>query len=251
MKSIKGIRIISLLLAVLMVLSVTGVFSAYGAEDSLLSKDIDFLQSIGILDQTEKTADDFITREEFGAALINMFVKSGYITSADFVKIKGENTWETKHLLNNLGYDVSDSSEYVSFSEVVCSIVNGLGYRFRANQKGGYPTGYHLTAAGIGMLKGNISAGPGDLMKRGTTARIIKNSLKIEISDDDIVTYGNTIMSNMSLKEGRGIVAFNGVTAVDMADLKIDAGTVLMSSSGGQKTKLKSGISGEIGRAHV
>ena len=70
----------------------------------------------------------------------------------------------------------------ITFQEAVTILVRALGYEVKAQAKGGYPTGYLVTASDIGLTKG-ISGSQSSAISRGDVARLAYNALTINLME--------------------------------------------------------------------
>lgn len=70
----------------------------------------------------------------------------------------------------------------ITYQEAVTILVRALGYEPRAQAKGGYPTGYLVTASDIGLTKG-ISGAQNGPITRGDVARMAFNALTINMME--------------------------------------------------------------------
>lgn len=70
----------------------------------------------------------------------------------------------------------------ITYQEAVTILVRALGYEPRALAKGGYPTGYLVTASDIGLTKGVTGAQNGPI-SRGDVAQLAFNALTIKMME--------------------------------------------------------------------
>ena len=98
----------------------------------------------------------------------------------------------------------------IIYNEAVKILVSVLGYDVAAQSRGGYPSGYLLQAASLGLLKG-VSASQ-DIILRGTAAEMIYNALEVDIMEGEYgaeITYRrgqSTILGNNHIRTFTGIV---------------------------------------------
>lgn len=136
-------------------------------EDTLVSKymeDIEFLASIRVSDVTSGTyrPDDNITPDEFKKMLTNC-------VGEDLVKKimkEGETT----------------SEEALTYNQAIRAAVRMVGYDVYAENKGGYPSGYLLTADRLDMLDG-IARNVNEPLTRAEAAKLLRNTLLVELLD--------------------------------------------------------------------
>lgn len=70
----------------------------------------------------------------------------------------------------------------ITYQEAVTILVRALGYEIKAQAKGGYPTGYLVTASEIGLTKGVTGAQNGAI-SRGNIAKLAFNALTINLME--------------------------------------------------------------------
>lgn len=80
--------------------------------------------------------------------------------------------------------------QQIKYSEAVAILVRALGYEPQAEAKGGYPSGYLVTASNIGLTKG-VSATANQLISRGAVAQMTYNALTINLMEQ--IGFGSDI----------------------------------------------------------
>ncbi|MBQ7901498.1 MAG: S-layer homology domain-containing protein, partial [Clostridia bacterium] len=70
----------------------------------------------------------------------------------------------------------------IKYSEAIAIMIRALGYEPQAMAKGGFPSGYMVTASNIGLTKG-VAGGADQLIDRGTVAQIAFNALTINLME--------------------------------------------------------------------
>ena len=78
----------------------------------------------------------------------------------------------------------------ISYAEMVTIMIRALGYEKMAESKGGYPTGYLVTASNIGLTK-NVPGSDDEGITRGKVARLVFNGLTIKLMEQ--VGYGSDV----------------------------------------------------------
>lgn len=78
----------------------------------------------------------------------------------------------------------------ISYAEMVTIMVRALGYEPMALSKGGYPTGYLVTASNIGLTK-DVSGNGDEGITRGKVAKLVFNALTIKLMEQ--VGFGNDV----------------------------------------------------------
>lgn len=178
------------------------VFSGLGVSAASDMETVLFdLQSLSIMvgDETgEMNLDGPVTRAEFSTIVVRLMgMEDVAPLSAGEQKFSDvpQEHWAAGYINLLSGMRVIDGTGNGLFEpegtitvEAACKIlVNTLGYSALANQKGGFPTGYMMQAAEIGLLK-NLGETKIPLT-RGEVARLVYNALDIDMM---VVTAGGT-----------------------------------------------------------
>lgn len=74
-------------------------------------------------------------------------------------------------------------NDKITFAEAVTIFTRVLGYKPMAEDKGGFPSGYLVTAGDIGMLDGGVTAGKDNIATRGIAAMLAFNSLTLNMME--------------------------------------------------------------------
>ena len=145
----------------------TGAQGAYqDISESSYQGAINAVTAIGIMQTASDTSFEpnrAVTRAEAVSAAIRLIGAQSisYGGEQAFYDVNASNPYyneiNTAYLIGLInGYEerMFSPDSTVKYEETVKIIVNTLGYRDSAEAKGGYPTGYMLTAASIGLTKG-------------------------------------------------------------------------------------------------
>ena len=125
--------------------------------------------------------------------------------------------------------------QQIKYSEAVAILVRALGYAPQAEAKGGYPSGYLVTASNIGLTKG-VSATADQLISRGAVAQMAFNALTINLmeqtgfgSDINYEVVDKTLLKDhlgVTLIEGNvtavGSSSIDGASSLDKDEIRID-----------------------------
>ncbi len=125
--------------------------------------------------------------------------------------------------------------EQIKFSEAVAIMVRALGYEPQAIAKGGYPSGYIVTASNIGLTK-NVAATANQLISRGDVAQMAFNALTINLmeqtgygSDVKYEVVDKTLLKDyldVTLVEGNvtavGSSSVDGTASLEKDEIQID-----------------------------
>ena len=109
----------------------------------------------------------------------------------------------------------------ITYQEAVTILVRALGYEAKAQAKGGYPTGYLVTASDIGLTKG-VTGTQNGAISRGNVAQLAYNALTINLMEQ--TGFGSNInyevVDKTLLEEKLGVEKVTGqVMAVGNASL--------------------------------
>lgn len=125
--------------------------------------DIRFLESIGVLNEdVRKNPEETLTRAELARILTCMDVNGilGLGETVFFEDVTDED--QLKYIRKAIDMGVMSATGENQFSpqrtvmttEAICAVVRLVGYRYLADQKGGFPQGYTSVAESTKMLKG-------------------------------------------------------------------------------------------------
>ncbi|MBQ8526399.1 MAG: S-layer homology domain-containing protein [Clostridia bacterium] len=112
--------------------------------------------------------------------------------------------------------------QQIKYSEAVAILVRALGYEPQAEAKGGYPSGYLVTASNIGLTKG-VSATADQLISRGAVAQMTFNALTINLmeqtgfgSDINYEVVDKTLLKDyLDVTLVEGVVTAVGSSSID------------------------------------
>ena len=125
----------------------------------------------------------------------------------------------TLGLINGYSETEFGPEEPIMFQQAVKILLNVIGYEPIAAQKGGYPTGYLLTASDTGVLKGIGSINQQAALSAKIAARLLLNALDTEILVQESVgeTYKyTTIKGQTLLSEKLDIYRITGIMQSNM-----------------------------------
>lgn len=181
-------KLTALVLTLLFALQLTPSFAFSDTEGTDYEQAVDVLLELDIIggyeDKTFRPLDG-ITRAEFAAMVVRLLDTSVYTIPEGVVfKDVGKKHWAFEYV--NAGFHIGYFSGYgdgifapdenISFSEIVKTMVTILGYKPVAEARGGYPTGYIVTANEKDILDG-LSLESDALVTRGDVAQLIYNCL--------------------------------------------------------------------------
>lgn len=201
-------KILSLVLAIMMVLSMASTAFAGTFEDvtdAATAKAVDALSSLGISngypDGTFKP-EGSITRAEMVKLLVVALGHEDLASGAKSSFSDAQGKWfdgyaavaQAIGITNGTGAGKFNGDSKITYSEVITMVLRALGYRDRSvnsNRQDVYnATAYKTTAARIGVLK-NVTVGSGEA-NRGDVAKMVYNSLEVQIVDTN--SDGNPVL---------------------------------------------------------
>ena len=229
-------RIFSLSMCIALLLS-TMCFSAY-AESVQIGSAAELIIDIGIIrgDENGYRLEDEVKRSEF-AALITRFMgmeENGIKTDAAsvFYDVRKEH-WAYNAiglsyelgLINGKSENTFAPDDIINVKEALKIILNALGYKDIAEQKGGYPDGYIQIASKMGLLK-HLSPNKG-VITRNDVCNLFYDSLEIPVvytypialNDDDNVL---SIYLDMQVMEGVVLGTFNHLNGYELSQDQIN-----------------------------
>ena len=193
------------------------------------SDSLALIENLGIIGKGEGAGfgTDYLTRNTFSEKLFSLYnldINSLAYPEKAFYDVSEEDASypAIMYLYKNgimRGYqDGSFKPEYfITGIEAVVSFVNFLGYSYKADAEGGYPTGYISTATSLGLLKG-LNLDYSYKLNGAEMAKLIDNALTIPMlklsSVGDNNTYeiseNTTILSlYFKLRRETGIITAN------------------------------------------
>lgn len=213
-----------------------GSISGYAAD---MEKELFDLTSLGIMqgdENGEMHLEDQVTRAEFAAMMLRLTKMEDLATLLrnetlfDDVPV---DEWYNGYVNGAVNAQYMEGyaegnfgpNDPVTFEQAAKVLVIILGYEPVAQQNGGYPDGYTLTAATTGLTKGADIAEP---FTRGMLAKMLYNALDIDKMNMTVTTggqpgyevvKGDTLRQNLendnvegNLYKQRGIVTANSTT---------------------------------------
>lgn len=210
-------KIISFVLCLIML----AAFLPCRAADNSAKADCayDFLEQIGITSGEDINAS--VSRGEFISMLMKVFNTSAADKEDAFSDVASDSEYAAAvsaafgmGIISGNGEGKFCPDDPISFAAAVKIMVSALGYEREAYARGGYPAGYFLIAADIG-LAGSRNSFP-DLLSFGDVYILLYNFLTCEpakisaVSSDNVTTErdrGNSILCrNYGLEKHEGIV---------------------------------------------
>ena len=235
-------KLVSLLLVISIFMSFSLLGTAYSyndISDSEYINDIEELKAIGIMSGDESgnfKPDECLTRAEFAKIICKidgMEFDIGANAGMGFSDV-ASNHWAFGHIFYAVGRKYMQGytdgtfrpDDCITGREALKVLVSLTGYDFLAMAKGGYPDGYEITGAELGITKG-LDISLNDYVYREEIARMINNSLDVpyakNISISDNYKYeinnNNTLLSEkLKMRRGKGVF-----TATDSAKLGVSS----------------------------
>lgn len=173
-----------------------------------------------------------VTRAEFTAITSNFigFVRSAEIDMPfDDITDNCEFSGAIKALYDMGIVNGADDTHFypndtVTYAEAIKILVSALGYADAADDNGGYPIGYTVMAARLGITDG-VSADAGKELTRGAAARLVYNCLDAEVAHR--ISYGDdkaySRSGSSALEYFHGMVKITGVLS-DIGTLSVIGG---------------------------
>ena len=161
------------------------------------------LQALGIIDnvtEEELRLDESLARAEFAkiiALTTNWDTKSTY-SSGKFADVPNDH-WAAEYIgfMSSVGiFEGSPGGLFRPDDEILLqdalkAMVTLLGYKIKIVESG-YPTGYIIQAAELGLLKG-IGQNFENAVSRREIFQLIKNALDVDILTQDSISVGNSV----------------------------------------------------------
>ncbi len=281
MKNLKKALALVLSCAMVFGMVVTAAVTNYPdvSKDATYAEAVNVLSALGAIQGDENgnfNPDSAVTRAEMAKLLYTM-VSTGSVsnTATQFADVASEH-WASGYIQysKQLGFiDGYDAVTYgpedsVTYEQVLKLVLCAMGYKNAAEYAGGFPTGYLLVAADIGLTKGIKVNSPSEPAPRSVVASVIYNGMNLPImkqtkfgsepefkamdgSDDangvfltllnktygtykvegKVVATSKTALTGRSQEDKVGYIAFDVTNAlkVDLADLDSSRDTVSVS----------------------
>lgn len=195
-------RILSLMIAVSVILSLTVMPVSVSADISGANEGIGLLKILGIYQGEEDNGEYNVTRADFAVMLSNIIqANSRAVYQAftdvplDYYAADSIYTLYKMGLLKGKTANTFAPNDTMTVDEAMVILIRFLGYEELAEATGGYITGYYNIARDISLIKG-FSYKSGDILTLGKTARIIENLLETEIFSVISVTKDGGYVKN-------------------------------------------------------
>ncbi len=128
------------------------------------------------------------------------------------------NVATTRGIIVGMGDGTFCPDREVTFQEAVKMMVCALGYEVVANRNGGWPAGYLIQGAAIGVTDGITGIAGTDACTRGVVAELMYNSLEINLMEE--VSYSG---SAVQVEETEKTFLYDNLSAVRLYDAEITA----------------------------
>lgn len=256
-------RIIAFMLMLSLLISLPIITSAANkSADEAEIAAIDFLQALEVIKMW--SADETVTRAEFVNAAVRCIIKnSGSISLGQtggnaevvFDDVAAE-LWAAYNIgvAKSLNIISGDGKNFypnnpVTYENALKIAVSCAEYGSLAEKKGGYPSGYHAVANGLGITD-DLSVTDANALTKGEAAVILRNLLFTPMPDTEIVSGAKheinddneTVLEYVfGIKNFTGIVVTNEYSSVD-SDKTVKKGNVIIKdTSTGEKELFKVG----------
>lgn len=194
MKNLK--KVLALVVAFVMVFGTVAMAgSVYPdvADDANYAEAVKTLSALNIIKGDENgnfNPDATITRAEMAKILCTMVGTGDLAATASSFKDVAADHWASGYIAyaKGLGYiDGYDAETFgpedpVTYEQVVKLVMAALGYTYKANENGGYPTGYLYVAADAEVTKGAVGGGSEPAL-RSTVAIIVNNAMNTPVME--------------------------------------------------------------------
>lgn len=206
-------------------------------EESGYDKAVKFLCAMDVMkgyDDNTFQPDNIMTRSEFAVICVRILGLEDFAARQEFAKpftdVDEQYYWAAGYIkavsemgyLNGYGNGNFGPGDYITYEQAVKVLVSMLGYEIYATAKGGYPTGYLITAGEIGLLRG-AEGGGSSPATRGIIAQFISNALNINIlqpskigdRNEYTAVEGKTLLSeNLKIIKSSGTITAVGQNSI-------------------------------------
>lgn len=179
-------KIICLITACLLIIQSVCLVGVAAAEDN---SELTMFKNLGVID-TDAAGTDTVTRDALAKAIAKIVYNGTLPTDKSnptaYTDISAEqlgyiNAITKMGIMNGVGNGCFAPEANVTYVDALKTVVAFMGYSVKAEDKGGYPSGYLSVASELGITK-NISADTSSYITFDSLAWILKNA-----SDTDMV----------------------------------------------------------------
>ena len=232
-------KALSVVLAFIIAIGITAPATAYQISDDVAgtqyAEAATVLGALGIMigDEGGFRPNDTITRAEFAKIAVHALGLENVAESSKGVSKfpdVGIDHWANGYINVAtaqkiiIGHDTGlyAPEDDISYQEAITILIRVLGYEPQALAKGGYPTGYLVTANDIGLTK-KANAESGKDASRGIAAQLTYNALTINLMEQvgfgDGIKYevvDKTLLKDkLGITKDEGIVKGNSITRLE------------------------------------
>lgn len=196
MKNLKKVLAFVIVFTMMLGLSVSASVFPDVDDNASYAEAVTILDSLGIMygdDNGNFRPEDTITRAEVATVVVRALglddAAAGAKGATQFNDVAADH-WATgyinlatqKGIISGYGDGTFGPEDPVTYEQVTKMIVAALGYTPKADNNGGYPTGYLVIASQEGIAKGAAGSN-GEPAKRSTVARLVFNALDVNLME--------------------------------------------------------------------
>ena len=213
-------RIISLILAIAVMLSLCTMVSAAYSQDETGAYELGILKAIGIVGSEVNTS-DVITRGSILSIMLKLanYDDITYDISQIYSDVPLTSSYASDvYMATSLGIisGSTDGNFYpdnpLNSANAVKMLVCVMGYGKKAEAVGGYPSGYYSVARSLKMkISGSENLTMGDLSVMIYSLLDVRTAEISGVADDGYVSYksGKTLLEQMDMKKYEGVFCAN------------------------------------------
>ena len=196
MKNLKKVLAFVIVFTMMLGLSVSASVFPDVDDNASYAEAVTILDSLGIMygdDNGNFRPEDTLTRAEVATVVVRALglddAAAGAKGATQFNDVAADH-WATgyinlatqKGIISGYGDGTFGPEDPVTYEQVTKMIVAALGYTPKADNNGGYPTGYLVIASQEGIAKGAAGSN-GEPAKRSTVARLVFNALDVNLME--------------------------------------------------------------------
>lgn len=172
---------------------------------------VEVLAALGIVAGYEDgtfQGDKVVTRAEMAAFIVRALGLSAASTGVSKFTDVANDHWAigsidiatNKKIVVGNGDGTFNPDAQVSYEAAVKMLVCALGYEVRAQKQGGWPTGYVIEGAAIGLTDGITGVNGTDGCNRGIVAALLFNALEIDLMEETSFSNNNASIMEQTNK---------------------------------------------------
>jgi len=230
-------KIISFVLCFLIAFTVLPI-CAFGAEDATFIPDVtdlQYMQRLGVFPE-DLVSGEPLTRNDLARIYFRILVPN--LADSEFLSVeKPFNDLSDEHfaaayvvkagIMDGVGNQSFNPDGYLSYTQIVKTLVCFLGYREAAEAKGGYPSGYNMYGARFGFSP--YASSEDNIVTTDIAAALFKIAVETPVSETSYLADGSKIITQGDedyLAKYLNVFSVGGVVSATFLENMYETGSV-------------------------